>query len=428
MEGYNPDLPLLRAYAIMPDIPVQSSVPLDKPILDLTEGDLRELITNGVTERRDIEYKGQLPGTNDEAKKEFLADVSSFGNTVGGHLIFGIDEREGLPIALPGVTVQDFDQEKQRLESLLQSGIAPRLPGVELSERIALSSGSSAFVIRIPRSWNSPHMVSFRGRSAFYGRTSAGKYQLDVDQLRTAFALSQGTLDRIRDFRAERIAQIAAAVTPMKLARTPVVVVHVMPLISFETDRSFDSRELEKAFPLGKVMPAYSERGYSTRFNFEGFVIYSGMTENDVSSYLQAFRSGVIESVSAEPFWNNNNVLASAFFEGDLLRSSLPKYFTALQGLSVPPPFFVGVSLVGAEEFGMELPGMRGLVERSQTFGRKILIVPPIMVERYDSNLAMAMRPIFDSVWNAAGSRGSPYYDGDEWKGMKKFNRGASDY
>jgi hypothetical protein len=78
MEGYNPDLPLLRAYAIMPDIPVQSSVPLDKRILDLTEGDLRELITNGVTERRDIEYKGQLPGTNDEAKKEFLADVSSF--------------------------------------------------------------------------------------------------------------------------------------------------------------------------------------------------------------------------------------------------------------------------------------------------------------------------------------------------------------
>jgi hypothetical protein len=97
-------------------------------------------------------------------------------------------------------------------------------------------------------------------------------------------------------------------------------------------------------------------------------------------------------------------VLASAFFEGDLLRSSLPQYFTALQGLSVPPPFFIGVSLVGAEEFGMELPGMRVLVERSQAFGRKILIVPPIMVERYDSNLAMAMRPIFDSVWNAAGS------------------------
>jgi hypothetical protein len=116
------DTILTCRFACLPD----KCLTFDKPILDLSEGDLREL-----------------------------------------------------PIALPGVTVQDFDQEKQRLESLLQSGIAPPLPGVELSERIALSSGSSAFVIRIPRSWNSPHMVSFRGRSAFYGRTSAGKYQLD---------------------------------------------------------------------------------------------------------------------------------------------------------------------------------------------------------------------------------------------------------
>jgi hypothetical protein len=31
---------------------------------------------------RAIDYGGQLPGTIDEAKKEFLAGVSSLGNTV----------------------------------------------------------------------------------------------------------------------------------------------------------------------------------------------------------------------------------------------------------------------------------------------------------------------------------------------------------
>lgn len=398
-------------------------MPLNKPINQLTEADLQELITNGVSERRDIEYKRELHGTNDDAKKEFLADVSSFANSIGGHIIFGVEENGGLPAALPGFVEQDFDFLKQRLESLLQSGIAPRLPGVELSERIALSSGTSALVIRIPRSWNGPHMVSFRGRAAFYGRTSAGKYQLDVEQLRSAFALSQSTRERIRDFRAERIAQIAVGETPMKLEGLPVVAVHIMPLISFESDRNLSSRELEEAFAMGKTMPVYSDRAFIFRFNYEGVVIFDPMNDQRVPSYLQVFRNGVIESVSMEPMQNDNKAIASALFEQRLIRVAIPKYLTALQTVAVPPPVFVGITLIGAEEFCMALPSVRGpFVEQTHTFGKKILIVPPIMLERYDTNLAVAMRPVFDSLWNAVGRRESPYYDGDEWKGMAKFS------
>ena len=36
---------------------------------------------------------------------------------------------------------------------------------------------------RIPRSWNGPHPVIFKGHGHFYARSAAGKYRLDVDQL-----------------------------------------------------------------------------------------------------------------------------------------------------------------------------------------------------------------------------------------------------
>ena len=90
---------------------------------------------------------------------------------------------------------------------------------------------------------------------------------------------------------------------------------------------------------MGRVMPAYSREAYSYRFNFDGFVIYHSVSQEvGVASYLQMFRSGAIESVSTEPMWNNNGVLASTFFEGSLIRSALPSYLTTLQALGDAEP------------------------------------------------------------------------------------------
>jgi predicted HTH transcriptional regulator len=73
-----------------------------KPFEQIAEDDLLALITDAVSEDRTIDYKGELPGYSDGDKKEVLADVSSFANTSGGDLVFGIDEAEGLPTQLDG--------------------------------------------------------------------------------------------------------------------------------------------------------------------------------------------------------------------------------------------------------------------------------------------------------------------------------------
>jgi predicted HTH transcriptional regulator len=98
-----------------------------KPIDQITEADLTDLVTGGVSERKTLDYKRQLPDPNDAGKRELLADVSSFANTAGGDLIFGITESAGVPTSVPGVQIADTDQEILRLDSIIRTGLAPRI-------------------------------------------------------------------------------------------------------------------------------------------------------------------------------------------------------------------------------------------------------------------------------------------------------------
>jgi hypothetical protein len=73
-----------------------------KPIDQITETDINDLVGGGVSERKTLDYKQQLPEANDAAKRELLADVSSFANTLGGDLIFGVAESAVFLLAYPG--------------------------------------------------------------------------------------------------------------------------------------------------------------------------------------------------------------------------------------------------------------------------------------------------------------------------------------
>ena len=148
-----------------------------KPLSEIKEDDLCALIDDQVPEGKSIEYKVSLPGNSDKDKKEFLADISSFSNSAGGHIFFGISESNGLPQELVGLEGIDPDGQILRLLNLLRDSIAPRIPGVNI-RAIPIENKGPIIAIKVPRSCISPHMVTFAGISKFYSRNSAGKYQL----------------------------------------------------------------------------------------------------------------------------------------------------------------------------------------------------------------------------------------------------------
>ena len=156
----------------------------------ITKADIEALVANAVAEGRAIEYKQQLPGNGDKDKKEFLADVSSFANAGGGDIIFGVvEKRDGdnkptdLPEKAEGLAGINAGAEMNRLDAIIQSGIEPRIPGCRIRSIDGFASGP-VLVIRIPKSWAAPHMVTFKNLSRFFTRTSAGKQQLDVGEIR----------------------------------------------------------------------------------------------------------------------------------------------------------------------------------------------------------------------------------------------------
>src|SRR5271165_1603151 len=99
---------------------------IHKPFGEIAESDILRLKDAGVEEGKTIEYKRELPGAKDEEKREFLADVSSFANTEGGDILYGVDEDQGIITDIVCVSSPDFDAEKLRLENLIRDGISPR--------------------------------------------------------------------------------------------------------------------------------------------------------------------------------------------------------------------------------------------------------------------------------------------------------------
>src|SRR5260370_25111648 len=132
---------------------------ISKRLEEIGEPDLDHLLANGVTEGKTIDYKKALPGNSDSDKKEFLADVSSFANTTGGDLLFGIDEAQGAPIGIPGLVLPDPDLEVRRLDSIFNDGLEP--PITFTARGIRRNGKLPVLIVMAERTLVGPHRVLF---------------------------------------------------------------------------------------------------------------------------------------------------------------------------------------------------------------------------------------------------------------------------
>ncbi len=91
--------------------------------------------------------------------------------------MYGMREDNGVAAEVVGLESASHDSERLRLEEIIRNGIAPRIPGLAIRV-VPLETSGAALVIRVPRSFVLPHMVTFKGTSRFFSRNSAGKYQM----------------------------------------------------------------------------------------------------------------------------------------------------------------------------------------------------------------------------------------------------------
>ena len=383
---------------------------LEKPLDAINEQDLKQLIENQVLEKKGLDYKLSLPSNSDADKKEFLADVSSFANSSGGDIIYGIaqDNATGFPKELVGVDSANMDQEMLRLESIIREGIEPRIPSVAI-QPIKLTNSKTALILRIQKSWVSPHRIKFKEDHRFYARGTNGKYKLDVGELRNSFTMSESLNEKIKRFREDRIARLLANETPVPFRNSAKLVLHLIPLISFNLSTRFD---IDKIEPKVAYYEPMSSTSWGRRYNLDGLLAFSG--GNLSYSYTQLYRRGIMEIVDGSVLdANGNKVIPSIGYEENL-RRSFPNYLSGLKYLNVELPIVAFLTLVGVKGYKMATSFFQG---DSCEIDRDILLLPETVIESYDAKPDAVLKPAFDAIWNSCGFPKSLNYDDKgEWK------------
>ena len=380
-------------------------------IKNLTEEKVNFLKENQVAEDKHLEYKLTLPGEKYEDKKEFLADISSFANSEGGVIIYGINANYGIPEDIPGLEIDNTDKEILRLENLLRTSIESRLIGV-LFHPFKLSNNKYLIIAYIPKSFNPPHVVNFQGHWRFYSRNSAGKYPLDVSELRTIITLSSTLQERIRNFRLDRISKIKNKDLPIPISDEPKFIYHIIPLSSFANDNSINLSKFEFAdfrFDLFYSLPKV--------YNFDGILIHNYKEEFSATMYVQIFRNGIMEVFVSYIHNASKKIIPRNSIEIELIEN-IPKYISVLRYFEKSTPLIIYLTALDIKgyEIGLyEYEDMRKM--RNQAFAKNDLLLPEVFIDDNAlNNLPFTLKPIFDPIWNAAGHPQSPNYnDKGEW-------------
>jgi hypothetical protein len=380
-----------------------------KDAFDVNEEDLDSLVANKVSESRLLDYKINLDARTDAEKREFLADVSSFANTEGGYIIFGVKEESGLAKEIVGVDVENADQIILHLSNIIRDGLEPSLHDVNIGV-LPLKNGRSIILIEIPRSWGAPHMVTFNKHRHFYGRHSAGKYLMDVHALRRSFSTSTDAIERLSSIRARRVDLIEKSETPLPIRQGPKVIIHLMPLSQNDKNTRISFKNFQNKLNYFHFMH-WSIHNY--KIGYDGLTIYSNNVNPDKISnaYTSVQQNGHIEVV--EKLVSDNNAYYAQDYEKSIvdLLDKLQEFYKVEK---IDLPFVVFISLIGVYNFTLIHEDIKWSLG-DKAFDRNHILLPEILVHSYSSRPDEYLKSTFDLIWNSAGWPDSLNYQNGKW-------------
>ncbi|MBE9199338.1 MULTISPECIES: ATP-binding protein [unclassified Nodularia (in: cyanobacteria)] len=129
-----------------------------------SEETIFSMIKDGVQENLELDYKecGSLFPLTDKKKTELSKDVSSFANSAGGIIIYGVKEKDHL-ITEIDTGFDPNNLSKERLEQIINSNIHPRINGLIIKQIELRTSnpGHILYVISIPQATTrAPHQAA----------------------------------------------------------------------------------------------------------------------------------------------------------------------------------------------------------------------------------------------------------------------------
>jgi len=385
-----------------------------KPFEKIVLEDIESLIENQVNESRHMDYKVKLPGNTDSEKTGFLEDVTAMANSGGGDIIYGIGDNENNKdkrYSLSGISTENVDRDKRRLESIIRVGIEPRILYYNLKE-IEIKDSNYLFLLRIYRSMNTPHMITFKGKQRFYARNSAGKHPMDINELRSSFLTSSTYQEQAKNWRLERLSVIKSNESFVPLQQGAKIVLHLIPLQAVNIGQAQDIKSM--------YSEAYKSFHKYFYYNLEGLLGLQSDNDDFLCNYTQIFRTTSIECISDSSFYvtETRRQIPLAIFEVEIIKT-IKAHLNYLKQISITPPFAIGISLLDLKgyELRTESHDWRYQLKEPKRFSQEDILLPNIILNDFNEEITKTLKPAFDIAWNACGLPGSENYNQDgNWK------------
>jgi hypothetical protein len=169
---------------------------------DLIKGGEEAVKGLRIEESSTLDYKKEY--TSD---REFGKDISSFANSEGGIIIYGILEDNGKPVEFPGVDISEptIRSKEQAIERNISPPLHVRIEKVELSGKENIGFA----IFDIPYSLYKPHMVTTKKECRYYHRHELSSVPMSDFEVAQAFETRQ----RMRDKAYQRYTEILGELT-----------------------------------------------------------------------------------------------------------------------------------------------------------------------------------------------------------------------
>jgi len=287
-----------------------------------TKQRLEKMIADGEEENLKLDYKraASLDAT-DPKKSEITKDVSSFANSAGGVVIYGIAESQDpqLPHCFDPIERSKFS--KEWLEQVIQT-IQPRIEGLVIhSVAISKSKNTACYVVEIPKS-KTAHMARDR---RYHKRHNFTTVQMEDHEIRDVMNRHQHPQIKGKIF-------IRKPIKPFK-----------------------EGWIMVKLENIGQVMAKYYMVELQIPWDLDGFIKIDkpviGGRDIYGDYYLVRLRDGIPEA----PLFPRSSIKLERKFSTDIARIELKKHRELM-----PRPF-VSVSV-----FADEMPPLYAKVDNAQ--------------------------------------------------------------
>jgi len=119
--------------------------------------DIEKMVLDQAQENIHLDYK-RSAAIHSGARDSIAKDVSAFANSDGGVLIYGVEEKDHLPVKIDG-GVDDSKCSREWIETAIMTGITPRIDDVRILP-LPVSMGRTVYVVKVAKTFRGPHQAS----------------------------------------------------------------------------------------------------------------------------------------------------------------------------------------------------------------------------------------------------------------------------